>query len=88
VQIHCSPVDTEHRETQPPLRQLIILNLSVEATCLESATYTRARKKRARSGIFLLNKCGLLQLSLKAGLTLTCWTSAALLPLGYDGNQG
>jgi len=70
------------------LRQLIKSYLSVEATCLESATYTRARKKRVRSGIFLQNKCGLLQLSLKAGLALTCWTSAALPPLGFDGNQG
>jgi len=60
----------------------------VKATCLESATYTRARKKRARSGIFLQNKCGLLQLSLKAGLALTCWNSAALPPLGFDGNHG
>lgn len=70
-----------------PLRQLIKLYLSVQATCLESATYTRVRKKNAGSGIFLLNKCDLLQLSLQVGLALTCWTSAALPPLGFDGNH-
>jgi hypothetical protein len=54
---------------------------------LESALYKKVRKERATSGIFLLNKCNPLQLPLEDGLALTCWTSATLPPLGFEGNH-
>jgi hypothetical protein len=71
------------------LKLLIKSDLSVEATCLESALYKKVRQERARSGIqvFLLNKGNLLQLPLEAGLALTCWTSATLPSLGFEGNH-
>jgi hypothetical protein len=46
---------------------------------------TREQKGRARSGMFLLNALDLLQLSLEAGVSLTCWTS--VLPSRHVDSQ-